>query len=117
MRQLIAAEPLTVGQIVKTAQVTQAAVTQTIGLMANDGLVRVTQGNDDGRQRFVSLTDRGRRMIKKLQQCWDATAMAHADLERELGFSLSTVLDQAITALEHKPYLTRIREARASLAK
>lgn len=115
LRQLLQHEPLTVGQIAAGARITQPAATQTIELMIKDRLVRVTSGREDGRKRLISLTDRGRKIVPEVQRCWQATAIAHQDLEGELGFSLSDVLDRVLSALDRKSYAQRIGEARAQL--
>lgn len=115
LRQLLQREPLTVGEIAAGARLTQPAATQTIELMIKDRLVRATHGREDGRKRLIALTDRGRKIVPDVQRCWQATAMAHQDLEAELGFSLSDVLDRALEALDRKSYAQRIGEARAQL--
>jgi len=105
----------TIGEIAEAASVTQPAATQTIALMIEDGLVCALADPVDARRRMISLTPKARRLLPKLQRCWQATAMAHQDLETELGFPLSRELGRAIAALESKPYGARIRDAQATL--
>jgi DNA-binding MarR family transcriptional regulator len=115
VRALLQHEPCTIGDLAVAATITQPAATQTISLMIKDGLASAVTGHTDARRRMISLTAQGRRLLPKLRRCWQATAIAHGDLERELDFPLSEALARAITALEVKPYGTRIREARAVL--
>jgi DNA-binding MarR family transcriptional regulator len=115
MRALMANEPSTIGFIADAAGITQPAATQTIALMVKDGLVASKTGSQDGRQKMITLTGKGRELIPALERCWRATAAASAALEAELPFSLSEVLDSTIQALTTKPFGARIREARAEL--
>lgn len=115
MRALMNSEPATIGAIAELAGITQPAATQTVALMVKDGLVASAPGEQDARQRLISLTAQGRALLPALQRCWQATAIASANLEAELPFSLAEVLDRTIAALTAKPFGERIREARAEL--
>ena len=115
MRALMANEPATIGFIAEAAGITQPAATQTVALMIKDGLVASKAGAQDGRQKMITLTAKGRELLPALQRCWQATAAASASLEAELPFSLSEVLDSTIQALAAKPFGARIREARTEL--
>jgi DNA-binding MarR family transcriptional regulator len=115
MRALMASEPATIGFIAEAAGITQPAATQTVALMIKDGLVASKSGAQDGRQKMITLTAKGRELLPALQRCWQATAAASASLEAELPFSLSEVLDSTIQALAAKPFGARIREARTEL--
>ena len=70
MRVLIAMESCTIGDIAVAAKVTQPAATQTVAMMLKDGIVQSTPGEQDARQRLISLTERGRAMVPLLQRCW-----------------------------------------------
>jgi DNA-binding MarR family transcriptional regulator len=115
MRSLMKAEPATIGFIAEVAGMTQPAATQTIALMLKDGLISVTPGVKDGRQKMISLSPQGRALIPALERCWQATAIASASLEADLPFSLSEVLERAIKALDTKPFGQRIEQARAEI--
>ncbi|MCP3140380.1 MarR family winged helix-turn-helix transcriptional regulator [Pyxidicoccus xibeiensis] len=115
MRALMAHEPATIGQLAELAGITQPAVTQTVALMLKEGLVSAESEPGDRRQRLVRLSPAGRELLPRLQACWKATAGAAADLDAELPTPLSQTLEQAIRALEARPFSTRIAEARARL--
>jgi DNA-binding MarR family transcriptional regulator len=112
MRALLDSEPLTIGEIAQRAGITQPAATQTVGLMAREGLLLVEAGQRDARQKLVKLSEQGRVLLPRVQACWKATAGAAASLDAELDYPLSQALDDAIRALEGKPFGERIREAR-----
>lgn len=111
MRALAARESATVGQLAELAGITQPAATQTVTLMKKEGLVLVAAGGEDGRQRLVRLSDKGRELLPRLQACWDATKCAADSLDADLAFPLSACLAQAIAALEQRPFGARIRAA------
>jgi len=110
LRALIAGEPCTVGEIAAAAGITQPAATQTVSLMVEDRLIEAASSSD-GRQKLLGLTDHGRSLLPRLQEAWEATALAAAGLDDELPASLSGVLDAAIEALANKSFDERIREA------
>lgn len=114
MRALSQSEPLTLGRIAELASITQPAATQTVALMAKEGLVSVEPGEVDGRQRLVRLSDGGRALLPQLQQHWQATTAAAEQLDAELSGPLSRALEEAIAALEARPFDVRIAEARAA---
>lgn len=115
MRALQAGDALTTGQLADQAGITQPAATQTLALMLTDGLVTKVAAPGDARQKLVRLSAKGKRLLPKLERCWAATAIASRDLEQDLPFSLSTLLDSAISALQAKPFGDRIRAAHATL--
>lgn len=116
-RALAAYEPCTIGQIAVTACITQPAATQTIALMIKDGLVSAKPAPDDGRQRLIRLTKKGRELYPKMQACWAATNLAADSLEQDVVLPLSEALAGAIAALEITPFAQRIADARTQLAK
>jgi len=115
MRALIADEPLTIGEIAERAGLTQPAVTQTVALMAKQGLVRVTVGKKDARCKIVSLSPFARQLVPELELCWRATASAAQSLEAELPHSLTDTLALTISALKNTPFGDRIQSARVGL--
>jgi DNA-binding MarR family transcriptional regulator len=115
MRALAGGEARTVGQIATAAGITQPAATQTVALMLKEDLVATTLSAQDGRQKLVTLSARGRELLPRLQQCWAATAQAAASLDADLPYPLSDVLAQAIVVLDRQPFGARIAAARAAL--
>lgn len=115
MRALIALEPSTIGQIAEAAKITQPAATQTVALMVKQGLLVSKSGPVDGRQRLIHLSPRGRAMLPRLRECWEATQRAADHLDASLPRPLSQALDQAIAALEADSFGTRIARERARL--
>jgi len=82
--------------------------------MERAGLVTLRLG-EDARERVVRLAPLARRSLPRLERQWAATALAAAQLDRELCAPLSTVLSEAIAALERQDFGDRLAHARARL--
>lgn len=100
---------LDVLSLAATAQVTQPAMTQTLQEMERTGLLNLVPGSDR-RQRFAELTEAGRATAAELTPLWRAVASAASALDRELPVSLDRAVDEALAALDRKPFRTRIEE-------
>jgi len=87
-----------VRELTEKLVVTQGAVSQTLRLMASDGLVASRPGAD-ARRSLVALTDRGTALLDDLRPHWQATFEAIRGLENEIGSPLRHVLGSAIEAL------------------
>jgi DNA-binding MarR family transcriptional regulator len=111
MRVLAKQHSATVGQLAELAGITQPAATQTVALMAREGLVLVAASGTDGRQRVVRLSAQGAELLPRLQACWLATTGAADSLDAELDFPLSACLAQAIAVLGQRSFGVRINEA------
>ena len=114
MRALANGASLTVGEIAAAAGITQPAATQTVALMQKQDLVSTAPAPTDARQKIVRLSERGQALLPRLERCWRATASAAASLDADLPHPLSSILAQAIAALEQRPFGARIRAARAT---
>lgn len=111
MRVLAEQTSATIGELAAVAGLTQPAATQTVAVMVRKGLLTVTTGGMDGRQRVVRLSAVGKALLPRLRVCWLATKSAADSLDAELAFPLSACLEQAIAALEQRSFGTRIRDA------
>ncbi|WP_444907404.1 MarR family winged helix-turn-helix transcriptional regulator [Microbulbifer sp. SSSA008] len=109
MRALIHKRDITISEVVASTHISQPAVSQTVKDMIKQGLVQTSSG-EDARQRKIRLTRKGSALIPKLKQQWIATLEAEQSLNSELPTELSELLNQAIQALEKRPYLERIQE-------
>lgn len=114
MRVLASHGSQTVGRIAELAGITQPAVTQTLALMKDDGLLSIVAGDSDARQRLVCLSADGEALLSKLQECWQITKKAADSLDADLPYPLSLCLHDAIEALHTLSFGDRIRAARAN---
>ena len=106
MRALAGGDALTIGRIAEAARISQPAATQTVALMLKDGLVDVTAGAVDARQRVVALSAHGRELMPRLERAWQATASAAAGLDDESA--LLSAVAAALSALDRRSFAQRI---------
>ena len=111
VKALADGQPLTIGQLAAAAGITQPAATQTVAVMAKDGLVDVTAGALDARQRVVALSPNGRALLPRLERAWRATDRAAESLDAESR--LLAAVGAALTALDRQSFAERIAEALA----
>lgn len=100
----------TVTEITIRSKLTQGAISQTVGLMEQDGLIE-RRGLDDGRKSSIHLTARGRRLLKKLEPHWAITFAAIEALENEINHPLRQALAETALALERISFAERLRSA------
>ena len=110
-RALINLKTCTINDIADYAGITQPAATQTIKLMQKDGLIEVNKGDEDSRQRLISMSKYGESILPLVKVCWASTNSAATSLDEDLGYSLSHVLSEVIEALTKKTFNERIAEA------
>ncbi|GAA1303796.1 MarR family winged helix-turn-helix transcriptional regulator [Pseudonocardia xinjiangensis] len=101
--------PMSVKELAEQIDVTHSAMSQTVTAMRGDGLVESSPGSD-ARTRTVSLTDRGRALVPFLEDEWRATERAWAELETELPYPLTRVVDDIAEALQRRSFLDRITQ-------
>ncbi|MFD0202371.1 MULTISPECIES: MarR family winged helix-turn-helix transcriptional regulator [Saccharothrix] len=101
--------PLSIRDLADTIGITHSAISQTVNQMRRDGLVDLKPG-DDARRRIVHLTDHARAILPTLDTEWTATTAAARDLDTELPYPLTTLIDAALKALGDKPMRTRIHD-------
>lgn len=101
--------PLTVKELAEQVDVTHSAMSQTVTAMRADGLIETTPGAD-ARNRQVALTDRGRALVPFLEAEWRATEQAFAELEAELPYPLTRVVEDIVEALRRRPFRERIAD-------
>ncbi|MFE9750005.1 MarR family winged helix-turn-helix transcriptional regulator [Saccharothrix saharensis] len=101
--------PQSIRDLADTIGVTHSAISQTANQMRRDGLVDLKPG-DDARHRIVHLTDHARAILPTLDAEWTATTAAARDLDAELPYPLTTLVDAALRALGEKSLRDRITD-------
>lgn len=107
VRVLTQAGPRSIRDLAAAVGVTHSAVSQTVAQMAKDGLVALAPGRD-ARQRIVSLTPKAESLLPLLEAEWRATTAAAGELDTELPFPLSRLVEAALEALESRSMRERI---------
>jgi DNA-binding MarR family transcriptional regulator len=106
---LIDDDDLSVGEFAARLGFSQPAVTQSLGLMSNAGLIeRIPVA--DRRERRYRLTGRARAMLPSLQRIWDSVAGAASRLDRSLPAPLSETVTRALHELSQTPFTQMIAE-------
>ena len=108
LRALMAIGPAPIKDLAAQAGLTHSAVSQTVAQMTRVGLVEAQRGTDQ-RQQVISLTARAKAMIPELERIWRFVDAAAADLDAELTFPLSQLVEDAIFALERQSFSERIK--------
>ncbi|CAH0200986.1 hypothetical protein SRABI118_01735 [Massilia sp. Bi118] len=104
----------TVTAITERTRLTQGAISQTVALLENGGLI-ARHALEDGRKSGIRLTAAGRTLVGKLERHWVATFAAIDRLEAELGYPLRQVLEAAAEALEREGFSARVTAAKAEM--
>lgn len=105
--------PMTIRELAESVQLTHSAISQKVAAMRTAGLVRTASG-PDGRSKNVLLTAKARRMVGRLAAEWRATEAAAAELEEEIPYPLTQVVEDIKCALRRKSFHDRISEKLAA---
>jgi DNA-binding MarR family transcriptional regulator len=106
--RLLLRESQNVNSITAQVGVSQPAITQTLSEMKKVGLITTKPGRDR-RNQIIRLTSKGQSLAERLQPVWSATDRAAAGLDADLTARLSAIVDEALAALDKKPFRDRIR--------
>ncbi|WP_231389456.1 MarR family winged helix-turn-helix transcriptional regulator [Dickeya chrysanthemi] len=104
----------TVSEITSVTFLTQGAVSQTVALMEQDGILE-RENLTDGRKSALRLTPQGCAALSDLKFHWQSIFLSVDRLEKETGVPLMQFLEKAIKALEMRPIEERIREAKIDM--
>lgn len=107
VRVLIQAGPQSIRDLAATIGVTHSAVSQTVAQMAKEDLVTLASGQD-ARRRIVSLTPKAESLLPILEAEWNATTAAAEELDAELPFPLTRLVEAVLEALDRRTMADRI---------
>jgi DNA-binding MarR family transcriptional regulator len=99
--------PLTIRELAESLDRSHSAISQTIAAMRKEDLVTSEPG-PDARTRRIDLTERGRSLVPFLEAEWRATHTTVAELDAEIPYALTTVVEELRRALEHRSMRQRI---------
>ncbi|WP_335981770.1 MarR family winged helix-turn-helix transcriptional regulator [Streptomyces sp. CA2R106] len=105
--RLHARGPMTITELAASVGLTHSAVSQKVAAMRTAGLVRTVPGAD-ARTKKVTLTAKAKRLTGRLAAEWRATERASAELEAELPYPLSRVVEDMRAALARRSFYDRI---------
>ncbi|MGW7286629.1 MarR family winged helix-turn-helix transcriptional regulator [Streptomyces sp. NPDC054847] len=99
--------PLTIRELAKSLNRSHSAISQTVAAMRKEDLVTSEPG-PDARTRRIDLTERGRSLVPVLEAEWRATHKTVAELDSEIPYAMTTVVEEVRRALEHRSMRQRI---------
>lgn len=105
--RLASAGPMTIRALADSLAITHSAASQKVSALRTAGCV-VDSAGEDLRTKVIALTERGAELAPFLAAEWSATEAASADLERELPYALSRVVDDMREALQRSTFHDRI---------
>lgn len=100
----------TVTEIRDRSHLTQGAVSQTLALMADAGIV-TRHELPDRRKTDIRLTAAGKELLSAAKMQWHAIFLALDELEKEIGQPIRATLEAAIEALSRRGFADRLRAA------
>jgi DNA-binding MarR family transcriptional regulator len=101
--------PMTIRQLATSFEVTHSAMSQTVAALQREGLVTTERGAD-ARTRQVALTDRARELLPFLEAEWRATEDAVAELDAEIPYPVTQVVQDLQAALARRSFHDRIAD-------
>ncbi|MFE4770937.1 MarR family winged helix-turn-helix transcriptional regulator [Streptomyces sp. NPDC057717] len=99
--------PLTIRELSESLNRSHSAISQTIAAMRKEDLVTSEPG-PDARTRRINLTERGRSLVPFLEAEWRATHATVAELDGEIPYAMTAVVEEVRRALEHRSMRERI---------
>lgn len=100
-------EPLSIRELASAFDVTHSAMSQTVSAMRKAGLV-LDADNEDGRTRRIKLTPRAWDLVSFLDAEWRATEAAVRELDGEVPYPLSRVVQDIQAALATRSFRQRL---------
>jgi DNA-binding MarR family transcriptional regulator len=111
--QLSRHRSMTIQELATSVEVTHSAMSQTAAAMRKAGFVDSAESSD-GRTRRIKLSEQGREVLPFLQAEWRATEASVRELESEIPYALSQVVQDIDAALAARSFRQRLN---ANLAK
>lgn len=106
--------PMTIKVLARACRVTHAAMSQSVKAMKAAALVETNPGQD-ARSVLVRLTERGHSVIPFLMAEWNATEAMIAELEAELPYPLTKVIEDIRVKLATRSLRERLAGHMAEL--
>jgi DNA-binding MarR family transcriptional regulator len=108
MNQLSLHKTMSVSELAAALGVSHVAVSQTRSALVARGLIIATDDPHDARRRTLTLSESGRKLVKKLGPLWAALNEAAREIDREAGL-LTEGLERLEAALDKKSLVARVQ--------
>jgi len=100
--------PLKISILAYTLRLTHTAVIQLADEMINRGLVQSARGEEDERERLLSLTNKGKEIITVLTPVWEEIQLATRELIQSSGCDILSALQKIEADLDEKEMYERV---------
>lgn len=102
--------PVAVMEIAERLGITHPAVIQVINELEKKDLIRSAKSEQDGRKRFLSLSEAGQAMLPRLQPLWDAFMAVNRQMLSQQQHNLLRSLQEMEDQLAEKPFIDRVQD-------
>lgn len=90
---LLTKNKVSITEIAANLEISHTAVNQISTELINKGYISSEKDNDDERQRLLTLTDKGKKLCKKLEPIWEEIRLANKELIDSIDANLLQTLD------------------------
>jgi DNA-binding MarR family transcriptional regulator/N-acetylglutamate synthase-like GNAT family acetyltransferase len=101
---------MTIGSMAKEIGHSHASVSKIIGEMSKKGIVKEKKDQQDGRRNWVSLSEKGKKIIEKIQDQYKDVGRAIDDLSAKTRNDLWKAIEEWEFLLDQKTLLARVQE-------
>jgi DNA-binding MarR family transcriptional regulator len=109
--------PLGVTEIAARLRLSHPLMIKLVAGLEAEGLVAPQKDPDDARRRPIALTSAGRSQVKQVQHALLVLDRAYADLGKEVGADLLTLIERVESASLEEPFGDRLRRATEEIEK
>lgn len=100
--------PMAVTEIAHSLGLTHTAINQLTKEMYKKGLLYSSKGKKDERQRLIYLSDKGKKVAKKLQPVWKEIGAATKELVESSGYDFFAAIEKIEEALDEQDMYERV---------
>lgn len=104
-------DSVSVTEIANELGYTQPAVTQTLNILIDKGLVKSVKEKEDSRKKSVTVTPKGKTLYKQLEPVWKLIEKSVREFFLSTGYDILSVIGKIESELDKKDIYTRISES------
>lgn len=104
-------DSISVTEIANELGYSQPAVTQTLNILIEKGLVKSVKEKEDSRKKSVTVTPKGKALYKQLEPVWKIIEKSVREFFLSTGYDILSVIGKIESELDKKDIYTRINES------
>ncbi len=104
-------DSVSVTEIANELGYTQPAVTQTLNILIDKGLVKSVKEKEDSRRKSVTVTPKGKALYKQLEPIWKIIEKSVREFFLSTGYDILSVIGKIESELDKKDIFSRISES------